>query len=331
MPNHNPEAGAPRWLARISSTVFVTALLATGLAAPSGALRPASDSAGCVDAPADSARVKPGNLGEEPNEVTAAKAAALQRATLVQLSRMNLGARALQRTGPIRIAVRWHVITRASGAGNVTNAQLARQLEVLNDGFGGSTAPAAVDTPFRFFTASIDRTRNNDWYNWGDPDTDPSDNRDAKLALRIRPQKELNVYIANLADGLLGYATFPNDGRIALQGVVLLNESLPGGDAAPYNEGDTGTHEVGHWLGLFHTFQNSCDLPGDYVADTPYQFAGNNIFFCRANDDTCPQPGTDPVRNFMSYGTDPCLNQFTAGQSRRMVAEWTAWRSPNVG
>ena len=65
--------------------------------------------------------------------------------------------------------------------------------------------------------------------------------------------------------------------------MVVLNASLPGGNAVPYNKGDTLTHEAGHWPGLFHTFQGSCAAPNDHVADTPAQFAGKNIFDC----DTC--------------------------------------------
>jgi hypothetical protein len=114
---------------------------------------------------------------------------------------------------------------------------------------------------------------------------------------------------------------------LALDGLVVLNDSLPGGSAAPYNEGDTATHEIGHWLGLFHTFENGCTAPGDEVDDTPYQADGDNIFFCDETLDTCPQPGTDPVHNFMSYGDDPCLDMFTQGQAQRMIQTWLAYRA----
>jgi hypothetical protein len=173
-----------------------------------------------------------------------------------------------------------------------------------------------------------DHTANDDWYDWSDPDIDPSDNNEAKTALHRGGWADLNVYIAALGDGLLGYATFPTQGNLALDGLVVLNDSLPGGAAAPYNEGDTATHEIGHWLYLLHTFENGCKAPGDEVDDTAYQNDGTNIFECDESLDTCrSKPGRDPVHNFMSYGDDPCLNAFTQGQATRMTNAWQVFRA----
>ncbi len=303
------------------------ALVATPVdAAAAAAASTAQSVAACSSV--SSARVRshrPG--GSDPNDLTPAEAARAEKQMTTRLRSKGLTWTSKIPKAPITVDVRVHVITRSDGTGGVTREQIDAQIAVLNAAYGGRTARQDAPTIFRFATKSVDYTANDDWYDWSDPDVDPSDDQEAKAALHKGGYDDLNVYITGLSDGLLGYAYFPNEATLIQDGVVILNDSLPGGAAAPYNEGDTLTHEAGHWFGLYHTFENGCTAPGDHVIDTPYQADGDNIFFCNESDDTCPAPGRDPVHNFMSYGDDPCLDRFTLGQSIRMTLVWLAYRA----
>ncbi|HPC83373.1 MAG TPA: zinc metalloprotease [Thermoanaerobaculaceae bacterium] len=207
------------------------------------------------------------------------------------------------------VPVWFHIFTSTTGAGDVTTQQINDQITVLNNSYASKG--------FTFTIAGVERIPNNTCYAMSYGSTAESTckntySRDSSLYL--------NFYTANIGGGLLGWATFPWDraAKPKMDGVVILYSSLPGGTAAPYNLGDTATHEIGHWLGLYHTFQGGCTKNNDYVADTPQERSAQ--YGCPSpQPDTCKKnPGLDPIYNFMDYTDDACMNHFTAGQATRM-------------
>jgi hypothetical protein len=210
-----------------------------------------------------------------------------------------------------------HVISRTNGVGQMSDQQVEDQMDVLNDAY--------ASTGFSFNLVSISRTTNN---TFAGMTPGSAAERNAKTQLREGSANDLNLYFADIGQGLLGWATFPWDEASDpdLDGVVVLFDSAPGGGAAPYDEGDTATHEVGHWMGLYHTFQGGCGGPAnsDRVADTPKERSA--AFGCPVNRDSCAGGGTDPVRNYMDYTDDSCMNTFSNGQDDRMDALYSLYR-----
>jgi hypothetical protein len=234
------------------------------------------------------------------------------------------------------IPVYVHVVSKDTtvNGGNVPDSQITAQIAVLNKAYAGqdlgpNNSGGGSNTGYTFTLAGTTRTVNSTWFYAGQGS---SAEAAMKSALRVGGKNALNLYFTNAGpagSGLLGWATFPNyyNSNPSGDGVVILFSSVPGGSAAPYNLGDTATHEAGHWLGLYHTFQGGCSKNNDLVTDTPAE--RSPAYGCPANRDTCAGKqylGKDPTENFMDYTDDSCMWRFSAGQKTRIDSIWATYR-----
>lgn len=219
-----------------------------------------------------------------------------------------------------QIKVAFHVIYSGS-TGNIPQSQIDASIAELNKAYSGFYGGA--NTGYTFVLASVSRTNNNRWFKMT-PGSGAE--RQAKQALATDVTHRLNVYSCGPGQNLLGWAYFPSSYPEGdwHHGVVFHYGSVPGGYLAPYNLGGTLDHEVGHYLGLYHTFQGGCTAPGDQVSDTPDE--GTATSGCPAGKNTCASAGLDPIHNYMDYSTDACYTEFTAGQDARMDSQVPVYR-----
>lgn len=133
----------------------------------------------------------------------------------------------------------------------------------------------------------------------------------------------LNLWVCNLSGGILGYSQFPG-GAATTDGVVIQYTAFgtTGTATAPFNLGRTTTHEVGHWLNLYHIWgdDGTACTGTDNVGDTPNQGAENYGCPVFPRISCSNGPNGDMFMNYMDYVDDKCMMMFTLGQRDRMYA-----------
>jgi len=229
----------------------------------------------------------------------------------------------------------------------VSDAQVMEQLKVLNEDFAGN-APDSINipgyfkplhgkskmqfclaqrTPDGYATTGIDRviTSRPSFSSTNDA---VKHNQTGGVDI-WDGDKYLNIWICVLSNNVLGYATFPTEGDVNNQGVVVHYQSLPGGTLANYNGGKALTHEVGHYFDLYHIWgdDNGSCSGTDYIDDTPNQT--NASFGCYVLKTDACTPGGNGIlfQDYMDYSYDQCLLLFTPEQDDRMESALLTYRS----
>lgn len=227
-----------------------------------------------------------------------------------------------------------HIIHNG-GIENISDAQILSQIQILNEDFrkiaGTNGDGAGVDTKIEFHLAQITpsgRCTNGIVRIKSLLTNHQTYQRSLLKDLSFwNPDKYLNIYVVNsINSGILGYASFPS-GPADADGVVVRDDAFGniGTVQAGSNLGRTLTHEIAHWFGLYHTFQDGCGVDtctdGDKVCDTPPVASPN--YGCPSSVNSCSNdvPNlADQIQNYADYTDDACKSMFTAGQRDRMEA-----------
>ena len=238
--------------------------------------------------------------------------------------------------GVIEIPVVVNVVYNTA-AQNISDAQIASQITVLNEDYNNTNADGA-NTPaewnglranygIRFVLDRVIRKSSNK-KSWGTNDAVKKSSQGGIDP--TEPTTKLNMWVCNLGQSLLGYAQFPG-GPAATDGVVILYSSFgsikksAGTYIANYNLGRTATHEVGHWLNLRHIWGDAT-CGSDLVDDTPTAQTSNGGCPAYPKKSACTTGGThnEMTMNYMDYVYDACMYMFTNGQKARSMAIFTS-------
>ena len=257
----------------------------------------------------------------------------------------------------VTIPVVFHVVGPQTQVQSIATAtRLQAQINVLNQDYS-KTNPDAGQVPSYWQSISSDME-----FQFCIATVDPSGNPTTGIERRVTTtntiwttndaikfntqggmnawnrDKYLNIWVGNLGNSLLGYAYFPGV-TANIDGVVIGHTTLPGAPGgAPVNGGRTATHEIGHWMSLYHPFDNgcsttsNCSTTGDRVCDTPPTNAPT--YFCPSGiqASACAAAGTNGKMwmNYMDYVDDACMYMFTAGQKTRARAVFATGGARNI-
>lgn len=254
-----------------------------------------------------------------------------------------------------------HVVHN-NGQGNISKAQIDDAIRVVNEDFNKLNADTSavravfssliedMEIEFRLAqkdpsgncTEGVTRTNN------PSASLAPSNRNAPKSVIRWNTSSYLNIWVVNsISSGssanTLGFAQFPSSSQPAsTYGIVIRADQMGSIGLASSTDGRILTHEIGHCLNLYHTFQSgcgfSCNSSGDFVCDTPPQ-SGSHNNSCNFTINSCSNDATggsganpnpynsnvpDQLENYMGYGLS-CLGMFTPGQKTRVYAAFNAY------
>lgn len=253
----------------------------------------------------------------------------------------------MKTTGGIIIPVVFHILYNTA-AENISLAKITAQMNVLNADFSATNSditsvpnafqPMIGNSGIQFCFAQRDQYGNPTDGIIRKPTTNTSFSTNNGIKFNSSggdnawPRDQyLNIWVGDLGSQILGYAQFPG-GAASTDGVVLHYGTVGGpgalGTSSPYNRGRTATHEIGHWLNLYHI--NGDGFCGnDSVADTPVQpqLYGGCPSFPTVSASCGNGPNGAMTMNYMDYTNDVCMYMFTAGQGTRMNLGFNAYRA----
>jgi hypothetical protein len=243
----------------------------------------------------------------------------------------DISAQRLLADGTIEIPVVVNVLYRTT-AENISATQIQSQIDVLNEDFSSKNNDNTL-TPSIFSNVKAGNIgisfvlegvvrRSTTKTSW-------RANDDMKRSSRgginpTNPTTTLNIWVCNLASGLLGYAQFPG-GSSLTDGVVVDNNAFgrTGTATAPFNLGRTATHEVGHWANLRHIWGDAT-CGNDQVGDTPLHNTANYGVPAYPHYSTCTGTPVEMTMNYMDYTDDRGMYMFSLGQKSMMLAVFNA-------